>query len=173
MPNPTSLIAAAARTLAALLLCMGVAHADALPKPKGPVILTVTGAIANTNADGKAELDLAMLEEIGGATIDTSTAWTEGKGRFEGVRLSRLIERLGAKGTTAVAIAINDYKVEIPVADFSRYPVILAYRMNGEVLKIRDKGPLWIIYPQDDHPELKTKETQAKWVWQVKEIRFK
>lgn len=173
MPNPTFLIAAAARTFAALLLCMGVAQADALPKPKGPVILTVTGAIATTNADGKAELDLAMLEEIGGAVVDTSTAWTEGKGHFQGVRLSRLIERLGATGTTAVAIAINDYKVEIPVADFSRYPVILAYRMNGEVLKIRDKGPLWIIYPQDDHPELKTKETQAKWVWQVKEIRFK
>lgn len=53
------------------------------------------------------------------------------------------------------------------------YPVILAYRMNGELLRIRDKGPLWVIYPQDDFPDLKTKQTQAKWVWQVKEIQFK
>ena len=59
------------------------------------------------------------------------------------------------------------------MSDFAKYPVILAYRMNGELLKIRDKGPLWIVYPQDGYPELKTKETQAKWVWQVKEIRFK
>ena len=173
MPNPFSLIFLAARALAVMLLCVGVAHAQALPKPQGPVLLTVTGKIKATNADGKAEFDLAMLEGVGRATIETSTAWTEGKGRFEGVLLSKLVERVGATGDTAVTIAINDYKVEIPVADFARYPVILAYRMNGDLLKIRDKGPLWIIYPQDDHPELKTKETQAKWVWQVKEIRFK
>ena len=51
--------------------------------------------------------------------------------------------------------------------------MILAYKMDGEFLKIRDKGPLWIIYPQDDFPALKTKQTQAKWVSQVKEIQFK
>lgn len=173
MPTLHSLSALATRALAVLLLCVGVAHADALPAPQGPVILTISGKIATTNADGKAQFDLAMLEAIGGATIDTSTAWTEGKGNFQGVLLSKLMQRLGATGDIAVTIAINDYKVEIPVADFSRYPVILAYRMNGEILKIRDKGPLWVVYPQDEHPELKTKETQAKWVWQVKEIRFK
>lgn len=173
MPNLNALLAVVARALAVLLLCTGAARADALPTPQGTVLLTVTGKITTTNVDGKAAFDLAMLEGIGGATIDTSTAWTEGRGHFQGVLLSKLMERVGASGDTAVTIAINDYKVEIPVVDFSRYPVILAYRMNGEVLKIRDKGPLWIIYPQDDHPELKTKETQAKWVWQVKEIRFK
>ena len=59
------------------------------------------------------------------------------------------------------------------MADFQRYPVILAYRMNGELLKVREKGPLWIIYPQDEFPALKNKETQAKWVWQVKELRVR
>lgn len=168
-----SLPAAAARALLVLGLLAGVAHAADLPKPQGTVLLEVTGTVATTNADGKAAFDLAMLESIGGTTIDTSTAWTEGTSHFEGVLLSTLIERVGATGKTAVTIAINDYKVEIPVADFARYPVILAYRKDGDLLKIRDKGPLWIIYPQDQYPELKTKETQAKWVWQVKEIRFK
>lgn len=168
-----SIPAAAARVFLALGLLAGVAHAAGLPKPQGTVLLEVTGAVATTNVDGKAAFDLAMLEAIGGATIETSTAWTEGTSRFEGVLLSKLIESVGATGKTAVTIAINDYKVEIPMSDFSRYPVILAYRKDGELLKIRDKGPLWIIYPQDQHPELKTKETQAKWVWQVKEIRFK
>lgn len=168
-----SLPAAAARVFLALGLLAGAAHAANLPKPQGTVLLEVTGTVATTNADGKAIFDLAMLEGIGGTVIETSTAWTEGKSRFEGVLLSKLIESVGATGKTAITIAINDYKVEIPVSDFAKYPVILAYRMNGELLKIRDKGPLWIIYPQDQHPELKTKETQAKWVWQVKEIRFR
>jgi hypothetical protein len=51
--------------------------------------------------------------------------------------------------------------------------VILAYRMNGEALRVRDKGPLWVVYPQDDFRALRTKEVQGKWAWQVKEIRVK
>ena len=177
MPKLTSLPVTAIRGLAVVLLCLGMArvdaHAEALPQPQGEVLLTVGGQITTANVDGKAVFDRAMLEGIGGTVIETSTAWTEGVARFEGVLLKTLMERVGASGDTALTIAINDYKVEIPVRDFMRYPVILAYRMNGEVLKIRDKGPLWVVYPQDDHPELKTKETQAKWVWQVKEIQFK
>lgn len=173
MPNFLKAITMGARTLALLGLCAGMAHAEALPEPTGPVLLELTGAIETTNGDGKASFDLEMLEAIGKSTTVTTTAWTEGVSTFEGVMLSKLMERVGASGETAVTIALNDYKVDIPTEDFARYPVILAYRMNGERLKIRDKGPLWIIYPQDDSPELKTKETQAKWVWQVKEIHFK
>lgn len=173
MPNFLNALATGIRALALLCLCAGAAQAETLPSPTGPVLLEVTGAIGTTNGNGKASFDLAMLEAVGPATTVTSTAWTEGKSTFEGVLLSKLVERVGATGKTAVTIALNDYKVEIPVADFARYPVILAYRMNGELLKIRDKGPLWIVYPQDDYPELKSKQTQAKWVWQVKEISFK
>jgi hypothetical protein len=173
MPKSLSPFALGARVLAMLFLFAGSAAADTLPKPAGSVMLEVTGAIANHNDGDKAAFDLAMLEGMGVTRIVTSTAWTEGTPAFEGVLLSKLIERVGATGKVAVTIALNDYKVEIPVSDFAKYPVILAYRMNGELLKIRDKGPLWIVYPQDGYPELKTKETQAKWVWQVKEIRFK
>ena len=170
-----SLFAQALRAAAALVLVSAVAAQaqQPLPKPEGRPILDVTGKIAVTNAPEKASFDLAMLEKIGVTRTKTSTAWTEGQPTFEGVSLKALFERLGAKGDTVIAIALNDYKVEIPMDDFNKYPVILAYRMNGEVLRVRDKGPLWIVYPQDDVPALKNKETQAKWVWQVKELRIR
>ena len=57
-----------------------------------------------------------------------------------------------------------------PILDIS---VLLAYRMNGELMRVRDKGPLWIVYPQDQFPELRSKEIQSKWVWQIKELRVK
>lgn len=173
MLDTRSLLTRAAQGLAVLILAIGTAQAEPLPKPEKATLLEVTGSIATRNVGEKAAFDLAMLEQLGGTKVVTSTAWTDGQPTFEGVLLSKLIERVGASGTTAVAIALNDYKVEIPVKDFGAYPVILAYKMNGEFLKIRDKGPLWIIYPQDEFPALKTKETQAKWVWQVKEIQFK
>jgi hypothetical protein len=143
-----------------------------LPKPSDRVILTITGSTANQNNDGKTELDAAALDSIGIARIQTSTPWTDGQPVFEGVLMRDLLNRVGVHGTTITVVALNDYKMQIPIADFTTYPVLLASKMNGEKLRIRDKGPLWLIYPQDEFPELKTKPTQAKWVWQVKEIQL-
>ena len=126
MPNFLNTFAVGFRALALLCLCAGAAQAEALPKPTGPILLSVTGAIGVTNAEGGATFDLAMLEAIGKTTTVTSTAWTEGESTFEGVLLSDLMERVGATGTTAVAVALNDYKVDIPAEDFTNYPVILA-----------------------------------------------
>jgi hypothetical protein len=168
-----SLISSLVGAAAVLALAAVPALAQPLDKPKDRPLLEVTGKIKVTNDGDKAAFDLALLESIGIAKTKTSTAWTEGQPQFEGVMLKTLLERLGASGDAVIAVALNDYKVEIPIADFSRYPVILAYRMNGELLKVREKGPLWIIYPQDDFPALKNKETQSKWVWQVKELRVK
>jgi hypothetical protein len=150
---------------------VGAAADEPLPRPSGRVLLTVKGAIEQTNADGKAELDLAMLEAIGTSQLQTSTPWTDGRPTFEGVRMRDLLERLGAHGPTVTVVALNDYKMQIPVDDFVSYPVLLAFKMNGERLRIREKGPLWLVYPQDEFPELQNKPTQAKWVWQVKEMR--
>lgn len=168
-----SLIGSLVGAAAVLALTVVPTLAQPLAKPKDRPLLEVTGKIKVTNDGGKAAFDLALLESVGIAKTKTSTAWTEGQPQFEGVMLKTLLERLGASGDAVIAVALNDYKVEIPIADFTRYPVILAYRMNGELLKVREKGPLWIVYPQDDFPALKNKETQSKWVWQVKELRVK
>ena len=173
MSTARSFIGSLLGAAAILMFALAPVAAQPLPKPKERAILEVSGKIKVTNGEDKASFDLAMLESIGIAKIKTTTAWTEGTPQFEGVSLKALLDRIGASGDTITAVALNDYKVEIPIADFSRYPVILAYRMNGDLLRIRDKGPLWIIYPQDDLPALKTKETQSKWVWQIKELRVR
>ena len=171
----TTFVARALAALAAALVALGlaVASAQTLPAPAGTPILDITGRISVTNGDARARFDLAMLEALGVSRTRTSTAWTSGKQDFEGVSLKVLLERVGAFGDRIEAIALNDYKVEIPVSDFSRWPVILAYRANGALLRVRDKGPLWIVYPQDDFPALDSKDVQGKWAWQVKEIRVK
>ena len=143
---------------------------EALPVPQGKVILTISGNIEKTNQDGVAAFDHAMLEAIGFSDLQTSTAWTAGTPTFRGVPMQALLEHLGAKGENVTAVALNDYKVEIPFSDIFDYPVLLASSMDGERLKVRDKGPLWIVYPQDDFADLRNKVTQSKWAWQVKEL---
>lgn len=156
----------------ALVFAACTAIAGALPTPQHRSILEIMGKIANTNAGNRAQFDLPMLEKIGIAKLTTSTAWTEGKPTFEGVLMRDLLNTVGASGDKVTIVALNDYKVDIPMSDFKDFPVILAYRMDGQALRVKDKGPLWIVYPADDFPELNNKQTQNKWVWQVKEIQI-
>jgi len=154
-------------SFAVLLMSAGVISGETLPSPTGAVLLTVTGRISQTTSDNRAEFDRASLESLGSHQSRTSTAWTDGVSIFEGPLLCDLLSRVGATGTTLLAKALNDYSVEIPIDDCRRYPVILALRRDGHELQRRDKGPIWIVYPRDDYPELRSEQVNTRWIWQL------
>jgi hypothetical protein len=156
-----------------LMLVGQEARAEPLPGPRGQVILTVTGAIGRTNASGMAELDLAMLEGLGLHELTTWTPWTNGETEFAGVLASRLLSALDAHGSEVVGTALNDYKSIIPFDDFDSYDVLLATRMNGTPLRIRNKGPIWVIYPWSQYPELNDEVTRRKSVWQLNHLHVR
>lgn len=152
------------------LLLGGVAAAAAIDAPTGPVLLTISGNIGSTNQDGKLLLDEKAFEALPFTTVKTETPWTDGMTTFEGVPLKVLLDLAGAKGSTIHAVALNDYAVDVPASDSENPNVIVAYRMNGERMRVRDKGPLWLIYPLSDEPALQTEETHSKMIWQIKEL---
>lgn len=149
------------------------ASAEPLAAPTGKPILTISGKINTTNKDETAQFDVAMLESLGMETVETTTPWYSGAVKFEGVSLDKLMKRVGATGERAVVVALNDYSSEIPMEDFSKYNVILALKRNGEYMPVRDKGPLFIIYPFDSKPELKSQTFYGRSVWQVAKIVVK
>ncbi|UWQ16403.1 molybdopterin-dependent oxidoreductase [Jannaschia sp. M317] len=144
--------------------------ANDLAAPEGDVILTVTGLVDVVNVDQSAVFDLAMLEALDSSVIETSTIWTEGENVFQGVSLAILAERLGLDGTTLKATAINDYTVEIPLSDAVEGGPIIAYRMDGNTMSVRDKGPLWVIYPYDSTSEYRSEVIYSRSIWQLDRI---
>jgi hypothetical protein len=154
----------------ALLAIVGAAYAASLATPADKPILTISGKIAVTNKGDTAEFDRAMLESMGLVTVETSTPWHEGKVKFEGVSMDKLMKLVGATGQRVVAVALNDYSTEIPMEDFAKYNTILAIKRNGEYMPVRDKGPLFIIYPYDSNPDLQTQTYYARSAWQVSKI---
>ncbi len=150
----------------ALLLIPALAQAD-LAQPTNRVILTVTGNIENTNKPGKAEFDRKMLEALGVHRLRTTTPWTNGVIEFEGVLARDIMQAVGARGKQIKASALNDYFSLLPMQDVHRYRVLLAFSMDGKPLTRRDKGPLWIMYPLDDHAELRERPIQNHLVWQL------
>jgi hypothetical protein len=138
------------------------ANADELPT------LTIQGVDGGSVKSATFNRD--ELEEIGLVRVETSTPWNEGVVQFDGVPLEHLLEEAGVSGESATVTALNDYSVDIPVSDFSRFGVILAVKRNGEYMPIDDQGPFFVIYPFDSDPELQGQPYHGRAVWQVKEI---
>ncbi|MEP4196452.1 MAG: molybdopterin-dependent oxidoreductase [Aliishimia sp.] len=143
-----------------------------MAKPSGRIVLTVSGAIATQNGDGEAAFDRAMLESLDWREIETYTSFTKGKQTFAGPTLASLIEAVKASGDTVRATAINDYAVEFPVSDAAEHDVILAMDHNGRPMRVRDKGPIWIVYPLgEDASNQMTFDAQM--IWQLDRIFIK
>ena len=159
-----------AATVFGLLLCCTSASAMPLESPAGDIVLTVTGDIENSNAQGAAQFDMSMLESLSGRQAKMETPWTNGTTRFDGPFLRAILKAVGAKGKSLRIKALNDYSAVVPMDDALNYDTILATRMNGQVMSVRDKGPLFMIYPFDEHPELYNEKYFSRSVWQIREI---
>jgi hypothetical protein len=146
------------------------ATAGELAKPAGDIVLTISGAISNTNSDGKAEFDMDMLKALPASTFKTGTIWTPEVSSFTGVSLRALMAAVGATGKNMHSVAINDYAVEIPMTDAVDDGPIVAYAMDDKPMSVRDKGPLWVIYPFDSKSIYKTEEVYSRSIWQLSKI---
>jgi hypothetical protein len=161
-----------ALALAAMLAWTAASRAaDPLPQPSGPVLLTLSGNIGQTNAPGEARFDRPMLEALGLVSLTTGYVVLDRPQLFEGVRLRAVLERVDAKGVKMTALALNDYEIVIPFDDLKFEPLI-AMKADGQMLKIRDKGPLWIVYPRDDYKVLQDIRYDSRWVWQLNRLRI-
>lgn len=159
--------------VAAVVLAVLPAMAASLARPAGEPVLTVTGKIARTNESAAAVFDMAMLEALPGRVTETETPWTKGKTRFEGPLGSALLDAVEASGTTLHIVALNDYAVDVPVEDFRKWPVIFATRRDGRPMPVRDKGPIFVIYPFDADRTLWNETYFSRSAWQVKSIEVR
>ncbi|MDH0868109.1 molybdopterin-dependent oxidoreductase [Mitsuaria sp. GD03876] len=148
--------------------------ADApLELPAGPVVLTVGGALRNANRDGRAAFDMAMLEKLPQVSFSTQTPWYPAPRKFTGPLLRDVLAAAGAQGRTIEARALNDYRVSIPMADSQRYDVIVARLLDDKPMAVRDKGPLFLIYPFDRAPELRNSVFYGRSAWQLTHLELR
>lgn len=155
--------------VALLASALTATAALALDAPTGPVVLTVKGSISNTNAGDTAQFDLAMLEALKGRKGEMETPWTEGKVTFEGPFLREVLSAVGTTGANLKVRALNDYAAEVPAED-AKLDTILATKLDGKPMSVRDKGPLMLVYPFDLDADLYNEKYFSRSVWQIKEI---
>lgn len=75
-----------------------------------------------------------------------------------------------ANGPQLRMIAANDYSVMMPCSEIGVEIPIVANRIDGEPFSVRDKGPLWVVFPYDASPNYRTEPVYAYSIWQLVDI---
>ncbi len=154
---------------ALMALCTG-GGAWALDVPKGPVVLQVSGLIGRTNQGNVAVFDVAALQALPQKTFTTHTPWDAKPITFTGPLLRDVLQLVKARGQHIRAVALNDYRVKLPVSDALEHDVVVAVQMNGQPIPVRSKGPLFVVYPFDANKALQHKTYFERSIWQLKAL---
>ncbi len=110
------------------------------------------------------------LEALGMHSIKTKTPWTNGVTHFEGVKVKDVLEKAGISTKPVTAMSFDDYAISIPAKFIEEHDPIIASRMNGQVMTMKDKGPYWIMFDLDNVSEEKAIELRAFSVWHLVEF---
>lgn len=145
----------------------------------GSFVVTATAALSSETVltlragESVREYSMADLEALGATEIETKTIWTEGPQVFVGVSIPALMKDAEIDDGVLIASAVNDYSIEIPLADETTASAIIAYSRNGETMSLRDKGPLWVIYPYSRSTDYQSEAVYSRSIWQLNRIALK
>lgn len=109
---------------------------------------------------------MAMPQE----TYETSTIWTKGEKTFTGPTLAAVLDAVNAGDGPVTLFAINDYSVEIPRDTITDDAPIVALSVDENPLSVRDKGPLWVVFPYDSDVRYRSENIFAYSIWQLVRI---
>lgn len=131
------------------------------------VLLTVSGDVARRDGPAGALFDDARLAALPQVTFSTTTLWTPRPQTFEGPPLAAVLEAAGAGAGAIEALAANDYRAQMDRALIGPDAPIVARRIDGRPFGLRQRGPLWIMFPFDDEPAFRQESVYLQCVWQL------
>ncbi|MEP2783069.1 MAG: oxidoreductase [Pseudoruegeria sp.] len=153
----------------ALAMCL-VLSFGSLGPALGQDMMTLQVTAGSSNAVST-DLSIENLDALDQVEFETSTIWTDGISTYSGVSLKALLNHLGITGNTIQMVALNDYAVAIPFADLNDDAPIVATRMDGKLMSVRDKGPYWVVYPYDLDLKYQNETAYSRSIWQLNRLK--
>jgi hypothetical protein len=140
--------------------------------PQGKPLVTLTGKITATNADGALRLDQAALDRFGLLGMDVDDPWAKKRVALQGFRLRDLVEEAkpAAGATTLHVTALDDYQVDLNLADVRADDIFLATRNGqGASLPVEDGGPTRVVFADGLAPRF----SPDLWIWNIETIEVR
>ncbi|GGX56735.1 molybdopterin-dependent oxidoreductase [Saccharospirillum salsuginis] len=139
------------------------------------LICPVARALAETlevaGPNGTHTYTQTSLLELGRDRLETETPWTDGPQSFGGVPLERVLAVAGIESGRVAAEALNGYSVDIPVQAVVEAGAFLASHLDGEPMRVKDKGPYWIVFPWSSNADLDNRDVHAWSIWQLQRLQ--
>lgn len=145
---------------------------------RGPVLLTVTGAIGRGNrgpldaafdqmmkkqgmAFNRAHVfDFAALTALPSVSIKPTLEYDGKPHALAGPLLADVLAAAGAETSDKsklVLRAVDGYAVIVSMADVRKYRYLIATRRDGQALPLGGLGPLWAVYDADRFADMVAK----------------
>ncbi|WP_413206822.1 hypothetical protein [Rhodospirillum sp. A1_3_36] len=122
--------------------------------------------------DGKI-IGLPDLAELPQWDVRMETRWTT-EGVFRGIRLVDLLARYGENASykRLTLTANNGYKIALsPKTQEGMDTALVAYSLDGQLLDTRNKGPFWLLWPNEVDKLMTGEALGDVWIWGLIEIR--
>jgi hypothetical protein len=148
-------------------ICLTAALVWVLGTSAGAVekyLLTIVNNQENELPSRLTDSDLLTLPQV---SFTTSTPWTETPATFSGPTLDSVLRYYNIREGVLMLTAVNRYEIEVPWDYIEDSSPIIANRINGEPFSIREKGPLWLIFPFDADQRYRSFEAHSMAIWQL------
>jgi hypothetical protein len=156
------------RTAKSAALMFGIAMSSVPAQADQASLLTL-----RNGSDLPVEVTLQDLDRLPQYSFETTTQWTEGPIAFSGPALKDVLAKVDAGDDPTQVIhliAANNYEVILDLDLVEDTVPVVATRINGETFGVRDKGPLWVVFPYDLDTEYQKEGVYSASIWQLVEI---
>lgn len=113
---------------------------------------------------------LKQLQQLPQHEIRTKSPWTNGVHIYKGPYLDDVLKLAKTEGDWLTLHALDSYQISFNYQRIKKYNPILALQIDGTLLTVRTKGPIWLMLPIDEFKELGTAIYQDYMVWQLVKI---
>jgi len=159
-----------------LVLSLGLSSAAlAVDNPECPAgsFLTVSGKIKRftDSASQSFRFSEAELLKLPSKKLKTSVDWSP-VAEWAGPTIDDVLKVAGidSSATKLRAVAHDSFAANIPLTDLATYGPLIAHTKDGKRLTDPKHGPLFVVYPRDQQPELQTAAAGVKFVWALCKI---
>ena len=157
-----------------LALCLGALTA-CMEKVDNSVDTSAPVGVVLVNGETKIDVTVGQWEEkrTEVKTADVSLGSTK-EYEFTGVTLADLMAIAGAEDCTSILVKSSDgWEVAVDAADALAYKILITDGyVGGKAIPEDAGGPIKLVFPATEYPELNDKYDMYAWQWYVSEIVF-
>ena len=150
---------------------------------RGPIILTISGNVANPSRgpvgetdkfflyndvefSAAAQFDYAALQGIGMTTIKADFPMGGDVHEYQGPLLADVLSAAGATGSTVTVMALDGFQVDLDLADAIANGAVIALKRDGRPFSLGDYGPTHLVFPRAERADL-AEMNDDTWIYSI------